>query len=216
MNADMPLPGLERLIGVCRRFSLPLELSPPLPTAPREGEDVLGHSIDPVLAAVYQRLGDATFGDFFIERPDPNDPDGLFQWNEWVKRRNVEPFRSSLLFGKVPSLACFYAVVPKLADPQGRQPVLFIDNHDERIVLPVASNVDRFFDTYSRYLEILVRSPDYTPGEYWAVNFPWDTPQLIVRDQPLVELLAAGRFEGLMTTASDERAWSEQVLSARP
>jgi hypothetical protein len=218
MKADTsrPLPGLERLTGTCRRLGLPVKLPPPIPAAPREGESVLGQPIDPLLAAVYQRLGDATFGDFFIERPDPSDPDGLYQWNEWVKRRNEEPFRSCLLFAKTPGLAYFYAVVPRLADARGRQPVLYIDNHDERVVLPIASDVDRFFDTYSRYLEALVQAPDYTPGEFWALSFPWSVPELIARDRPLVELLMAGRFEGLMTTATAEREWLQQVKSARP
>lgn len=215
-DTSRSLPGLERLTETCRRLALPVEIPPPIPAAPREGEWVLGQPIDPVLAAVYQRMGDATFGDFFLERADPSDPDGLFQWNEWVKRRDEEPFRSCLLFGKTPGLAYFYAVVPKLADAHGRQPVLYIDNHDERVVLPIASNVDRFFETYSRYLEALVRSPEYAPGEFAALSFPWSVPELIAQDRPLVELLASGRFEGLMTTAPAEREWVEQVKSARP
>jgi hypothetical protein len=159
-------------------------------------------------------MGSATFGDFYLENPDPSDPYGLSQWNEWVKRRDEEPFRSCLLFGKTPSLAYHLATVPKLADAQGRQPVLYIDNHDERVVLPVASNVDQFFDTYSRYLEVLVQSPEYEPDLFSGVVFPWGVPELISRDRPLVELLAAGRFKGLMTTTPEEREWAEKVLSA--
>ncbi len=162
-----------------------------------------------MLATVYQRLGSAKFGDFFLHSPDKNEY-GLFKMNEL--NRDEEPFRSCIEFGKTPSLAYYFATVPRLADAQGRQPVLYIDNHDERVVLPVASNVDRFFDTYSRYLEVLVQSPDYEPDLFSAVVFPWGVPGLVSRDTPLVELLAAGRFEGLMTTAPEEREWAGKVL----
>ncbi len=215
MSADPQLPGLNRLIETCRQHALSLRMKPPLPSSPGGGEPFFGHPFDPVLATVYRRLGEGRFGDFLLDRSDAG-PYGIVETNEGMKRRGEEPFRSCTLFGAAPSLAYFYAVVPRLADAQGRQPVLYIDNHDERVVLPIASDVDRFFDTYAGYLEALVQSPDYTPGEFWALSFPWSVPELIARDRPLVELLMAGRFEGLMTTAPAEREWVEQVKSARP
>ncbi|HLM42573.1 MAG TPA: hypothetical protein VK458_01845 [Myxococcaceae bacterium] len=58
-------------------------------------------------------------------------------------------------------LAYHYATVPCLADARGLQPVVKVDMHEEPYAVPLASNVDRFFDTYSRYLEVLVAEPDY-------------------------------------------------------
>ncbi len=214
MTSDWPLPGLDRLIEVCRRYTLPLRLPPPLDAAPRAAVPFLGQAFDPVLAAVYQRTGSATLGDFFIENPDPNARDNIFQWNEEWRLHGEEPLRSCIVFGMVPNLAFYFATVPRLADAQGLQPVLYIDNYDEKFIVPVASSVDRFFDAYSRYLEQVVQSPDYDPRHFSAVHFPLTVPALIARDRPLVERVRAGHFDSLMTTDEQTREWVQTLLAA--
>jgi hypothetical protein len=100
-----------------------------------------------------------------------------------------------------------YATVPSLADEQGRQPVVEIDTYEPDVhVMPVASNVDRFFDSYSRYLEALVAHPRYRESGERALTFPWDTTELLARDERLVELIRTGRFESLMKNMQESNA----------
>jgi hypothetical protein len=214
MPHDVPLVGLDRLVEVCRRHSLPLRLAPPFPSAPQAGENFLGLPFDPVLAAVYQRVGSAMLGDFFIIRSEADGPYGIGTFNKGAKRGDEEPFRSCISFGVVPNLAFYFATVPRLADAQGIQPVLYIDNYDEKFIVPVASSVDRFFDAYSRYLEQVVQAPDYDPSHFSAVHFPHTVPELVARDRPLVERVRAGHFDSLMTTDEQTREWVERLLAA--
>jgi hypothetical protein len=118
------------------------------------------------------------------------------------------------VFAKEHALAYYYATVPTLRSGEGLQPVVKVDIYEEPYALPLASDIDRFFDTYSRYLEALVASPFYEEDGASALTFPWDVPELIARDRPLVEMLRAGRFEFLMEKNADAREWVSQVLSA--
>jgi hypothetical protein len=111
-----------------------------------------------------------------------------------------------------------YATVPSLADEWGRQPVVEVNTYelDGLHVLPVASNVDRFFDNYSRYLEAVVASPRYQEAGENDLHFPWHMGELLARDERLVELLRAGRFEPLMKNVDEqERQWAAKVMGAR-
>jgi hypothetical protein len=103
-----------------------------------------------------------------------------------------------------------------LADAQGRQPVVHVDTYEEPYALPVASNVDRFFDTYSRYLEAAVAAaPDYLAEGAPPFSLPWGVPELLARDEALVESLRAGRFNSLMLADDLEtQAWIAKVLGA--
>ena len=111
-------------------------------------------------------------------------------------------------------LAYHYATVPCLADARGLQPVVKVDMHEEPYAVPLASNVDRFFDTYSRYLEVLVAEPDYEELGPAVRTFPWQVPELITRDKPLVELLQAGRFDFLMPKDEEDRSWVARLLGS--
>lgn len=53
---------------------------------------------------------------------------------------------------------------------------------EEPYALPVASSVDGFFDTYSRYQEALMALPDAREEKRALFSFPWDIPELIGRD----------------------------------
>jgi hypothetical protein len=47
-----------------------------------------------------------------------------------------------------------------------------------------------------------------------TLGFPWEVPDLIARDEPLVKLLQAGRFDFLMESCPDALAWVAKVLDA--
>ena len=168
-----------------------------------------------MLAAVHARVGRVALREGFLLLC-AHDTQGLdfSTVNEAWHRDWPEPIRSLLIFGKEDLLAYYYATVPRLADEMGRQPVVRVNVHEEPHALPVASNMDWFFDTYSRYLEALVRSPDYEEEGSAALGFPWDIPEIIARDRQLVEMLRAGRFDFLMPKGEETRAWVAQVVGA--
>ena len=177
------------------------------------------HSLDPDLAAFYARFGKAVFAADVAGM-------GLFQLDDTVNEleaRNRQ-WRSSwqerlpvplFVFGGETGLACYYATVPGLADAEGRQPVLCIDTHEDPYALPLASNVDRLFDTYSRYLEALLAHPDSEEDGAAALPFPWDVPEILAQDGRLVELMRAGCFDSLMPHDASTRAWAARVVGSR-
>ncbi|WNG32525.1 hypothetical protein F0U61_02075 [Archangium violaceum] len=217
MNAEIPLPGLDRLIEVYRKHGLPMKIWPPGRTPPLAGELVAGHPFDPVLAAVYRRLGRADFGEKLLRELDLDQVDdqlnGVVLRTEGL-RDEEEPFHSSVIFASVPELAYYYAVVPRLADERGRQPVIYIDAYMDRYVLPIASDVDRFLDTFSRYIEILVKSDDYLLDGIREIEFPESAPELIAQDRRLVEMIVAGRFDSIMNLGDEYQDWLARVKSA--
>jgi hypothetical protein len=215
MKADFALPGLERLMGVCRKHGFPLEPSIPEPTAPAAGAPFMGAPFDPMLAATYARMGGAVLGDFVLYKPGPHEY-GLTRTNEGMRRDGVEPFRSALVFGQEPSLAYYYGTVPKLANTQGIQPVIYIDAHDQMFVLPIASSVDRLFDLFSRYLEAVAKDPQYVDEHHSSISFPWDVPELIAQDEPLVRMMEANRFDLLLKDDEHTRSWLARVQAVHP
>jgi hypothetical protein len=173
--------------------------------------------LDPALASFYSRMGKATFA---------ADADGLviFQMDDGVNQLEAENkalregwqgsfFAPLFVFGGRPLLAHYYATVPGLSDPSGYQPVVRVDTYERPYALPIASTVDRLFDTYSRYLEELVAHEDFEDSGAAALSFPWKVPHLLARDERLVQLIHEGGFDSLMTDA-DARAWSGEVLAA--
>ncbi|MFL5358618.1 hypothetical protein [Archangium sp.] len=110
-----------------------------------------------------------------------------------------------------------YATVPGLADGWGRQPVVQVNTYEyEPLVMPVASNVDRFFDSYSRFLEALVADPYYQETGETSLVFPWHATDILARDERLVELMRAGRFDMLMRNGDDEeRRWAARVMGTQ-
>jgi len=96
----------------------------------------------------------------------------ILQWDDSVNalaERNREMraswqgdlFARFVVFAGTPFLAHYFATVPGLADAEGAQPVVWVDSYEEGYALPLASNVDRFFDLYASYLEALVAHEDY-------------------------------------------------------
>jgi hypothetical protein len=163
--------------------------------------------LDSVLAAVYSQLGYA-----YVLRTENQLEEQNRWWNASWQLQLSMPLS---LFGGKASLAYYLATVPGLADENGRQPVVLVDTYelDGPYALPLASNVDRFFDVYSRYLEALVMHPSFAADGMAALTFPWEVPELFARDERLVELIRAGRFDPLMP-GTEERAWAARVVAA--
>ena len=214
----MSLPGLERLLDVCQRLNLGLKISPPARQPLKAGSLLEGLPLDPLLASVYARLGQVVFASkltgLSLVQSDDNERQ-LEQRNKlWRENHWDELGMPVIVFaGEVYS----YATVPSLADEWGRQPVVEVNTYelDGLHVLPVASNVDRFFDSYSRYLEAVVASPRYQEAGENGLLFPSHMGDLLARDERLVELLRSGRFEPLMKNLDEgERRWVAKVMGA--
>ena len=75
--------------------------------------------------------------------------------------------------------------------------------------------MDRFFDLYSRYLELLVAAPGYGQSGAMLITFPWGMTPLIARDEPLMEQVLAGRFDLLADDHRDALEWLQQLRTAR-
>jgi hypothetical protein len=131
-------------------------------------------------------------------------------WREALWKELGEPV---IVFGRD---LYTYVTVPHLADERGRQPVVRVDTYEyEPHVMPVASNVDRFFDSYSRYLEALIAEPDYQQSRETSFLFPLHVPGLLARDEQLVEWMRAGRFDSLMKIMDDStRHWAARVMGS--
>jgi hypothetical protein len=209
---SMALSGLERLMGVCQRLNLGLKTSPPAREPLRAGSSLEGVPFDPVLASVYARLGHmavATKVMGWVLSQSNDEEHDLEKRNKWWKEEYWEALGEPVIvFGGDMGMAYTYATVPRLADGWGRQPVVRIDTYEfEPDIMPIASNVDRFFDSYSRYLEALVADPRRD------LLFPWHATEILARDERLVELMRAGRFDPLMKNADDEtRRWAAKVM----
>jgi hypothetical protein len=216
MEDSMELPGLERLLDVCQRLDLGLKTSPPARAPLRAGSLLEGVSFDPVLASVYSRLGHAAFAIKVVRWVLSRSDDKTHTLEEdnklWRENRWAELGEPVIVFG---GDVYTYATVPSLADGWGRQPVVEVNTYelDGLHVIPVASNVDRFFDSYSRFLEALVVDPYYQETGETSLVFPWHATDILARDERLVELMRAGRFDKLMRNASDEeRRWAARVM----
>jgi hypothetical protein len=185
----------------------------------KAGMLVEGHPLDPLLAAFYTRLGSAMFAadiagiGLYVVDDRVNELETRNQrWQEvWQPKLALPVFA----FGGEPALAHYLATVPSLADARGCQPVVRVSTYDldGPSTLPIASDVDRLFDTYSRYLETLVVHPWFEQEGSAALTFPRQVPELLARDERLVQLIRDGRFDPLMLDAED-RAWVAEVVAA--
>ena len=214
----MELPGLDRLMNLCRRHDLGLKVAPPSPAPIKAGTLVTGLVFDQVLAAVYARLGYAVFAaeipaaGLFLTRYDDTKKKVEEDSRWWSERSREQLALPTFIFAGEPMMAYRYATVPELANEQDDQPVVFIDPYEDPYALPIASNVDRFLDAYSRYLEALLALPN-AREEAGLLTFPWGVPDIIGRDGRLVELIHQGRFDSLMVNA-EAQGWARKVVNA--
>jgi hypothetical protein len=222
MMNEIPMPGLERLLVVCEKYPVRAHIRKPWGGAPSAGTLLLGRPVDPMLAAFYSRLGGLLLDlDLYVNACDEQ-VNGILLANEEVQPHWPEPFRSLLLFGGMDASSYTFATVPSLADARGFQPVVRINPYEDIYALPIASNVDRFFDTYARYLELIYQTPELNEERgAWPV-FPWEVPELIAADRALMGLLVEGRFDFLMFQEGVEgrrvheeiREWVAQLRAA--
>ncbi|HYO58913.1 hypothetical protein [Archangium sp.] len=192
------MSGLERLLATCEKYPVRAHIRKPWGGAPSAGTLLLGRAMDPMLAAFYSRLGGLRLDrDLYVNACDEQ-VNGILLANEQVQPYWPEPFRSLLLFGGKEASAYTFATVPSLADAQGLQPVVEVNPYEDFYALPIASNVDRFFDTYARYMELIYQTPELSEERgAWPV-FPWEVPELIAADRALMGMLVEGRFDFLM------------------
>ncbi len=204
-------------MNICRGTGLELETAPPSRSPPQAGALLEGLPLDPVLAAFYARFGHASFAadlTGIVMEPLSEKSRQLEEQNAWWSRGYRQQLAlPTFIFAGEPHLAYHYATVPTLADARGLQPVVRVDVYEEPYAVPVASSVDRFFDTYSRYLEALLALPHARQEKGALLTFPWETPHLISQDAPLIEAVRAGRFDVLMPGA-EERSWARKVLAS--
>jgi len=227
--AERILQGLSRLLEVLRKHEVPFETLPAGRTSPRAGALISGMPIDPLLATAFSQAGGLVIGrnDWLLLRCDDEMNGFLEENNEWREHFPhqfwPDHFRLLMIFGR--EMLYRFAAVPVLAHSDGVQPVVHVDPYEEIYALPVASDLNRFFDTYSRYVELASEDPDYKARGTSQVVFPWHVPELIGRDQPLVEMIKAGRFDPWMyernkggrrdeESIATARAWISKVLRA--
>jgi hypothetical protein len=139
----------------------------------------------------------------------------MIPWNEQLREGDLAPYRSSLIFSEETGFPLYYGTVARLADVQGLQPVVHVNGY-EAYAAPVASSVDRFFDTYSRYLELMVVDIEYIHHGIASIGFPWSMTQLIAQDKPLMELVHAGRFDFMTNNFRDATQWLQELRDAAP
>lgn len=199
------LSGLDRLLEVVRKQGLPVETLPPGSSPLRAGAHLYEMPIDSLLAAAFSRCGKLIIKNrgsekLLLMRRDDEVDGFLLENQEW---QNYFPhefwpehFRALVLFGG--EMLYRYATVPELANSEGRQPVVRVDPYEDIHALPVASDVDHFFDTYSRYVELMVNDPGYRSDGIAWIRFPYDVPELIAKDVPLIGMIKEGRFDRLM------------------
>jgi hypothetical protein len=221
MPSIVPLPGFDRLLEVVRKYEIEVELLPAGHAPPLAGEMLAGRIVDPMLAATYARVGKLGFKPWrsLLIRCD-DEVNGLLlenqEWDSfWPHPFWPEHFRQLMLFGS--NMGYRYATVPTLAGTDETQPIVYLDSYESIYALPVASSLDRFFETYSRYLELLVNDPAYESGGEHYIDFPWEVPELLGGDQFLKEMLSSGAFDKWMLpgdVGNEEaiRKWVSRVL----
>lgn len=208
------------MLETCQRLGLSVRTSRPGTITPAAGTLIEGYPLDPGLAAFYSRFGQATFagesagmGLFRLDDEVNELAKENAQWRSGWQQRQLG--LSLFLFGGEPGLAYYHATVPTLADERGLQPVVLIDAGVDPCAVPVASSVDRLFDTYALFLEALVSHPDYAQARSAALTFPWGVPELLARDERLVQLVRAGHFDSLMPQDEETRQWVSRLLGTR-
>ena len=176
---------------------------------------MLGAPFDPFLAAFYRRFDGGLFGDLHISSFKAT-PDSLVPFNERSREQAEPRLRLLVRYGGISGLAEDLATVPALAEPGGAQPVVYLEKYLDKIISPFASNVDRAFDLYARYCDEQIA----LCGSLWAsppsghahLHFPFSYVEQVAQDEPLVRLLAEGRFDELVLPYEASREWVQSIL----
>ena len=135
----------------------------------------------------------------------------LVPWNGRLREDGAVQFTASLIFSWEKGFSLYYGTVPRLADAQGIQPVVHIDDYEAPYAVPIASSVDRFFDLYCRYLERVAADPEYIHHGVSVLHFPWALVDLIARDEPLMARIRAGSFDFLTNNQRAAIDWIQKL-----
>jgi hypothetical protein len=72
--------------------------------------------------------------------------------------------------------------------------------------------VDRFFDAYARYLELIYETPDLRDDPDARPPFPRGVPELIAADRALMGMIVDGHFDFLMSQPAVEDRDTQEGL----
>jgi hypothetical protein len=201
--------GFEAFSEQCRRLGIAATLAPASRAAP---SSVLGQPLEPTLVSLYAAHdGTWWFAPEFELRVYPlAGPDAL-EWRNHSLRRSAHehvppyPFDEMLVFAQYGAQADRLATIPALADAAGRQPVIYLDLHEDPWAVPVASSVDGVFDLLAQYIDRATTS--LGRAGLVEIDFPLDVGDLIAADDSLRAMIASGSFEGLIRGDSSIREW---------
>jgi hypothetical protein len=216
MASELQILGFDSLLETCRRLNIPIEILPPATTPLGRDELPGARLLDPFLVALYGRMGGLMIGGstgaMQLCRRD-NEVNYLARFNAERVRRLEGPFSSVVAFAEEPATLYCFALVPWLVDSLGFQPVILIDPYEVIYALPIASNLDRFLQTYARCLEYVVDNPWMSVTDIPEVNF-WSLPEVLAADERLVEMLRGGIFDELMKRGDETERWVEAIKTA--
>ena len=204
----MELPGFDRLMAVCRALETNVRWMNPPATEIPDTRTALGQPLDPQLAALLARANgwELDGRNWGLSLKDVGGKNDLSSYNRSLRRMRDDLPRiiDFVLFGQWGHQAAYLATVPALAAADGTQPVMWVDLNEDLWTMPMASSVDRALDLIARYLE-----RDRDRGE---ITFPWDVPDLIAADAPLVHAIEAGAFKPFTICGEEVAALIDRVV----
>lgn len=182
--------GFTRFCEACARHRIDVQLAPPPYAAP--SRELFGATVEPTLREIQRTHAGAFFlaPDFYLH-VFPVEGDVTFEHHNRALRRSSTdhvppyPFEGLHVFAQLGRQASYLATVPGLVDAGGRQPVLYVDDHETPWALPLATSVDATFAVLAEFLD--VRESDRT--------FPWDCSLLIGGDPGLRALVRSGALD---------------------
>src|SRR4051812_27404247 len=154
------LPGFERWIATLKQYGIGADPRLASAKAPGARDKLLGSPMDPMLAELYSRCDGGRFGDLEIFGFGCEEANEVLRWNDFDRALALEfhpQIAKCIQYGKEMGEPRYLATVPSLADPQGIQPVVCIDDFTGLHFYPLASSADKAFDLWARYAEPRLR-----------------------------------------------------------
>jgi len=176
-----------------------------------------GAPLDPQLSIVYSQCNGGRLGELIVFGAEEGLA-GLAQLNASL-RADAEPYLQELLrFAQFDGFEYYLATIPRLMSSTGQQPVVQLSDYIDKVIYPIASDVDRAFDLYAHYCEARLTTYGtlaYEPRlEHPNILFPTSFAAKVAQDRELVRMLEEGRFEEFIAPSPDSRQWVEAVLQA--
>jgi hypothetical protein len=152
-------PGFEAFSERCRRWGIELEAEARRKRVPAS---VLGQPLEPTLRRLYAVHDGVSWhppaGGVELDIYPLTGDYALARQNDILRGYSDDhvpryPFEELLVFAQVGLRASHLATVPALADAEGRQPVVYLDVHEDPWAVPIASSVDGAFALLARYID---------------------------------------------------------------